>query len=190
MSTDVNQLLPSADAELRECVDRIFADQIRIVESTPKDGWAWLKLASLALRTGPKGEIVDAFEAVVSEVGDCYLGWFLLGNLMGRLQMWRKAEAAYRRAIKLERDDAALWTNLGGVFKTQGRYHAAVRALLRAVELDPEHTDAWLDLASVYSELGDGIQCRAALERAYNTDPLSVSEYINALESSSKENPT
>lgn len=189
MSSEAEHILPSSDSELRECIDEVFKNQIRVVEANPKDGWAWVRLANLALKTGPRSEIVGAFESTVLHIGDSHLGWFLLGNLMVRIQLWRKAESAYRKAIQLERGDAALWTNLGGVFKIQGRYHAALRALLRAVEIDPEYTTAWFDLASVYSELGDHIQCRAALDRAYGSDPLSVTEYIRALEGETKSGP-
>ncbi|RDE12066.1 MAG: hypothetical protein C4K47_08735 [Candidatus Thorarchaeota archaeon] len=186
MNSETDQAIGGMDIELLKCVDGVFVKQVRIVRSDPKDGWAWLRLAGLALRTGPKSETVDAFESVVSEVGDSYLGWFLLGKLEDRLGFWRKAESAYRRAIRLERTDAALWTSLGGVFRSEGRYHAAERALLRAVELNPEYSQAWLDLASVYSELGDSVQCRAALEKAYDSDSLSVAEYVRALERSAR----
>ncbi|HEY6292964.1 MAG TPA: tetratricopeptide repeat protein [Terriglobia bacterium] len=78
-----------------------------------------------------------------------------------------KAEAAWRRALALNGENAIVLNNLGLVASRRKQYHQAVDFFQRAMKLKPNYTDPHLNLGTTYQEMKlDGpaeIQLRAAV---------------------------
>ena len=74
---------------------------------------------------------------------------FQLAQLMMRRGSLDYAEAALRRAVAEEPDDAALWNNFGVVLARSGRMDGAADAFARAIDLEPGHEDAAANLHQI-----------------------------------------
>jgi tetratricopeptide (TPR) repeat protein len=70
------------------------------------------------------------------------------------------AAAAYARYLAKVPQDAAIWSNLGALHRTQGRHMAALRAHRRATALAPDDAGIANNLANTLSDIG---QYRASL---------------------------
>lgn len=65
------------------------------------------------------------------------------------------AEARYRRAVELDPNLAAAWTNLGNLLERRGSRGAAREAYERALELDPDQPEARYNLANLLGDVGE-----------------------------------
>ncbi len=89
----------------------------------------------------------------------------------------RRAETAYRRALKLSPDDLDAMRNLAHVLRTQGRHAEAVETLRRiaSAEADPDtQREVRLNLAEVLEEQGAIREAEAELERARRAHPTDM----------------
>ena len=77
--------------------------------------------------------------------------WFLLGNVLYRLQRYEEAIASYDRALELKPDDDQAWNNRGIVLDNLQRYEEALASYDKALELNPDDDDTWYNKACVYS---------------------------------------
>ncbi len=75
------------------------------------------------------------------------LGWSLLidGNYSG-------AAAAYREAIRHDRDSAEAYLGLGSSLKMQNHIPAAIEAYQHVLRLQPDYTAALVHLGSIYAD--------------------------------------
>jgi len=73
-----------------------------------------------------------------------------LGNTAYALGDYQAAENAYRAALDLVPEKAAIWNNLAYVLAAQGRREDSLAAIRRAVELEPENAN----FTNSLSELG------------------------------------
>jgi len=76
------------------------------------------------------------------------------------------AEAAYRRGVERNPDEAALHNELGDVLAVQNRFDEAVECYRKALKLNPNDDDAWHDLGVSLAALTRRKEAREALERA------------------------
>lgn len=82
-----------------------------------------------------------------------------------------KAEAAFRRAIDLDPQDASTWNNLGIALANQRRYAEAEAAYRRAIDLNPQYANAWHNLGNVLQDQRRYVDAEAAYRRAIEPDP-------------------
>jgi Flp pilus assembly protein TadD len=64
-------------------------------------------------------------------------GWHNLGRLYILTRNWTEAEAALRKAVGLDDEDARAHTLLAQVLKTEGKTAEADRHMRTAIQLDP-----------------------------------------------------
>src|SRR5207244_6182878 len=76
-----------------------------------------------------------------------------------------EAVAAYRRALRLKPDLAAVHNDLGTAYFAQGHPSRAAASYQRATELQPDHAVAFANLGAVYRKLGMPREARRALQR-------------------------
>ncbi len=89
----------------------------------------------------------------------------------------RRAEAAYRRALKLSPDDLDAMRGLAEVLRAQGRHAEAVETLRRlaSIEADPDtQREVRLNLAEVLEEQGALREAEAELEQARRQSPIDM----------------
>jgi tetratricopeptide (TPR) repeat protein len=78
-------------------------------------------------------------EAVLAGMPDSVASRHLMGLAQAEQGRFQAAIASFRRAIALDQNAAASWSNLGIVLKVEGRFEEAIKAHDQAVGLDPEN---------------------------------------------------
>jgi tetratricopeptide (TPR) repeat protein len=132
-----------------------------------------------AYREGKPAEALAHFQeaaGVIPEFGDLQS---TLGNLQQRLNRFPDAEAAYRRAIELDPEDAGPHYNLGVCLLKQSKYDAAIAALKRSTELEPASEPTLTNLGAAYLGRDRHEEARATLEKAVQVDPESPAAHYN-----------
>ncbi len=81
-----------------------------------------------------------------------------------------KAEAAYKRAIRLFGESKSRYSHLGFVHHQRGEYQEAVKYQRLALELDPNCAAIYINLANSLENLGMFEEAKTALEVAYALD--------------------
>jgi tetratricopeptide (TPR) repeat protein len=94
-----------------------------------------------------------------------------LGNLFLKQGRRKEAEARYARAVKLDKDFAAAWNNLGVVRYALGRKSEAKLAYRKAVAIQPNYALAWYNLGVVLDASNFYTEAIKAYERAFTLDP-------------------
>jgi tetratricopeptide (TPR) repeat protein len=75
------------------------------------------------------------------------------GLKQAQSQKWNEARSAFRQAVQIQPDNAALWTNMGLVEYHLGEKGWAVALLRRALTLDPGQSTAKVGLDFILPEL-------------------------------------
>jgi tetratricopeptide (TPR) repeat protein len=94
-----------------------------------------------------------------------------IGNLFLKQGRRKEAEARYARAVKLDKDFAAAWNNLGVVRYALGRKSEAKLAYRKAVAIQPNYALAWYNLGVVLDASNFYTEAIKAYERAFTLDP-------------------
>lgn len=94
-----------------------------------------------------------------------------LGNLLLKQGRRKDAEARYTRAVKLDKNFAAAWNNLGVVRYALGRKSEAKLAYRKAVAIQPNYALAWYNLGVVLDAENFYTEAIHAYERAFALDP-------------------
>ena len=84
---------------------------------------------------------------------------------------WPAAAAAYRRAVDIHPDRAAIWVQLGHMSKEGGEYDAAEAAYREALRREPENGDTHLNLGHLMKMRGRPGEALAAYRRAVELEP-------------------
>lgn len=137
----------------------------------PDSRSAWARLLSEAGRQ-------DEAEAALAEVArshpDHARSQLVLGLIYLRQGRAADALAASDRAIELEAEAAAAWSNRGSALYLLGRRADALAAWRRAVDLDPGQYEALFNLGVKAAEHGELETARWALRQLLEETPPSV----------------
>ncbi len=90
-----------------------------------------------------------------------------------RAGKWAEARALYAEYLAQNPDDAAIWSNLGSLFRSEGRHDSSLNAQERAFALTPDSPAVLNNLANILSDIGHydrALDLRRKLLRADPTD--------------------
>ena len=90
---------------------------------------------------------------------------FLLGKLYQQLDMVEKAEAAFRRSVKIEPDLGVAYASLGNLLYEQRRYSDAIQAYTEAISINTRDHASLNNLAWVYATEGTKLEMAERLSR-------------------------
>lgn len=135
-------------------VDRAIKEFERILDEDPSDIRSKLKMADLYV----KGERFDEALQAYSEVAYAY----------ATQDLYEKAAAVYKQAMRISPDDPVLYTQLGEAYFRLGRFKDAVRVFHKAQK--------------IYKRDGDDTAQRDILERMVRIDPEDVGLRIQLAE--------
>ncbi len=121
----------------------------------PKDKASALALAEIYQRAKKPKEALRIMEALKDELTDNGPFWFNLGVMRNLDGNSAGAEAAYRKAMEINPNDADVLNNLGLVLFRKGDYPEATTMFQRLVGMKPESISAKLNLAACYARQND-----------------------------------
>lgn len=132
-------------------------------------------LALLDARVGNHQAALERLEAL-SESEDVSSDeaaglWSDLGNMRLQADQIESAEAAYRRALDLDPNNARAWVNLSIALRRQDRLDDAAQACQRAIEQAPRSPLAWNALGNVYKQQELHSEAAEAYAKARRADP-------------------
>ena len=82
--------------------------------------------------------------------------FYVLGMAQAKLKNWRKAESAFRAAVKLKKDDAEAWFDLGLVLLEEKDFRAASTAFQNSIRYKTvAAADAHNNIGVIYALRGD-----------------------------------
>jgi tetratricopeptide (TPR) repeat protein len=106
--------------------------------------------------------------------------FFYQGVALAGMGRFVEAEAAYRRALKLDANDLKSWNNLAALlFEALNRQVEGVQCLAQALKLDPGNKLGWANLAGMNGHLGRHAQVIDCAERALALDPHLVEAQLH-----------
>ncbi len=185
--------LPAVDrplTRLRVCSDGndvvVVADDVAF---EPKTGQLVMSFAVgslseriaqvLPLRPGAKEGAKDARKEKAPEAPTTAYGCFLAGVAADDAGDARRAEALYRRALSLDGNFPAAWTNLGNLLERRAVRGEARSAYDRALDLDPDLPEARYNLANLLADLGEDELALAEYRRVLTTSPHFADAHYN-----------
>lgn len=134
--------------------DRAIREYEKLVEADPADVRSKLKIADLHIKENRLEEALDGYRAVAHHYA--------------REDIYEKAVAVYKQALRIAPEDAYLHRDLGEAYFRLGRLKDAVRAFNKAQK--------------IFKAEGDAINQRQILERMVELDPDDVGLQIQLAE--------
>jgi len=108
---------------------------------------------------------------------------FLLSVLARQAGAFGEAAALLERAVRVAPHNALYLSNLGDVYRIQGRKNEAVNVLLMAVARAPDFAEAVFNLGLTFEERAEWAAAAACYERARELDPeLPVGERLASVQ--------
>lgn len=107
------------------------------------------------------------------------------GRELARTNDWRRAEDAYRDAIRLRAAFPEAWNGLGHALRKQARFEESVRAYQEALRLRPSYPQALEYLGEAYVQMGRLEEARAILTRLRPLDAREAEELAEAIRQAS-----
>ncbi len=139
--------------------DRALKEYLLLVDDDPKDARSLLKCADIYVKLERKREALDAYRSVAGHYA--------------KQDMYEKALAVYRQALRLDETQADLHEAIGHAYHMLGRLKDAVRAYYVAQK--------------IYKDRGDMARQRAVLEAMIEIDPEDVGLRIQLAERYAKD---
>ena len=104
------------------------------------------------------------------------LGWLYQQDAQPQLSL---AIDNYNKAIQLNPDHPATYTNRGVAYAVQGDLTQAIADFNKAIQLDPHFANAYTNRGAAHADQGDLTLAIADYHIALQLDPNSVEAYIN-----------
>ena len=118
------------------------------------------------------GELDPSQIAIWSSLGDTYSNMAKTQPPAQNKETYLKAADAYKKAIAIKADDAALYNQLGNVYGSAGMMPEATEALTKAAQLDPQMAaKAYYNLGANLVNTGKPEDAAGFFEKAIAADP-------------------
>ena len=117
------------------------------------------------------GELLGDVHAIEQRLADLEAAMAGGDHSDATMHAYAAAQAAFERALALNRDVAAAHANLGLLWFQRRQFARALPYLTRAVELQPNSASAESDLGAVLAALGRTAEAEQHLRRALALDP-------------------
>ena len=148
-------------------------------------GWvrySWIDLGRLLLRTNRFVEVEAVYREAIQANPDDAAAWGALASLLrADPSHWPEAEAAFRRAMALDRENSVYPRQLGQLLMDLGRAHEADILLRETVARDPSPTGL-IDLGYLLLYFLERIaEAKEAYQKARDLDPADLVSASNLL---------
>jgi tetratricopeptide (TPR) repeat protein len=169
------------DAALRQKLARTYLamgafdvakqEFVRAADLLPEDAAAQLDAGEALLRTGEFRDAVTRAETVISKDPRSVRAHLLKGLGTAGLKDLNGAGEDIRKALELDPQLSAGYTNLGAIELVQGRAQEAEAAFKQAAKLAPADVQPQLALSNYYWRMGRREEAEVALKAAVSRKP-------------------
>jgi len=128
-------------------------------------------IADAHIRLGHVEEAEGALLNITHVHPESVLAHSMLGNIYLSLQRLDDAAKEFQIALKQDKNDATLWTNLGHVLSRQNKKHEAFDAFQLALQLAPDNEIYAFNLGDIYLALGQPEKALGFLNKAVKLNP-------------------
>jgi tetratricopeptide (TPR) repeat protein len=94
-----------------------------------------------------------------------------------KLERYEDAIVAFDKAIKIQPEDPAPWSDKGEALHKLQRYEQAIATLDKAIRLNPKYTLAWYNKACCYAEQDRVQQAIQSLKQAIVLDAETTKKH-------------
>jgi Flp pilus assembly protein TadD len=157
---DVTFVERSATPGLEELLDRENPAAVKAYQAARKQR-----------DSGEAKKAIGAFEKLVRQYPDFYLGHIDLGMLLAAQQENDRALEVFSQASKLRPDHPWAYVGLGLALNNKQEYRAATQHLEKAVQLQPNSVNALFHLGVASFKLGAHERAAWSLEQVIALDP-------------------
>ncbi len=98
----------------------------------------------------PSPEMIQALEARLLQEPDNFELLSQLGHIYLNVEHYEKAEKVFRKATKMQPDNADVMVDLGTALRGIGQYDQSLQTLIDATGKFPLYPNGWLQLAVLY----------------------------------------
>ncbi len=112
--------------------------------------------------------------------------WLRRAEVLLEVGNLASSETAFRRALSLERGQAAAIAGLGTIALRRDQYRNAINAFEAALRIQPEATQLHYRLAMAYRNLGDSDKATVHLEKSGERIPSSFHPWIELMKAREK----
>ncbi|MBL8827562.1 MAG: tetratricopeptide repeat protein [Planctomycetaceae bacterium] len=138
-----------------------------------------LEIAMAQHRAGKLDIAAEMYRQIATQVPQHADAWHLLGVIAQQKGDLPKSLELIDRAIGIQANVAAYYSNRGETLRAMGRLTDAEQSLRRAIELEPNFADAWNNLGLVLQGLGRTQDSIDAFERSLALRPDSPEVLCN-----------
>ncbi len=173
-----------ADKNHDPVIQRIIADladwqppaQADLIEPdepvrTPVDAPGWFRAGFALHQRNDLAGAMAHYQNALQIDPDHFDSLHLLGVCQSQSGDHVSAEAMLSRALQINAQSAALWSNRANVLHALKRSDEALQGYQRAVSIDPQHLQAWHNLAACQREFKRWPEALAALDQVLRIQP-------------------
>ena len=136
-------------------------------------------LANLLMNQNDRAK--ESLEKAVALDDQLWRAWNGLGYYYDRRKQWKKAEAAYDKALKARQDKPSLYNNRGFSKLMQGSYDSAIGDFKAALKLNPDLQVARMNIRLAQAWLGRYVEAIAGASREELPEVLNNVGYVAML---------
>lgn len=145
------------------------------IKNNPSDKQAYEHLGRLYLQNKNFTDAVEIYEYLIKLDAGHDIYFSNLGLSLYSLGEYKKAAAAYEKALNINNKIPTRWINLGLCFEALEEYTKAVKALASALQLDKTNVNYLTLLADIYIKLENNVRAEEVLEQILLQDPTNRS---------------
>ena len=146
----------------------------RAAELMPENDEAQIKAGNFMLLAGRFNGARKVGERLLTRIPKSVEAQVLIARAMAGLQDWKRAVDAFEKAVVIDPNRSATYSELGAAQVSMGHVVAAEAAFRKAVELDPKSSLALVSLANFVWSRGDAEQCEILLKRALEAESKNI----------------
>jgi tetratricopeptide (TPR) repeat protein len=144
----------------------------------PQNEGALEQLSQLLIDEGRASDAIELLSKAADRTASAAL-YDLLGDAYGQTHEYAKSEAAYKKAVEVDPDEAAHRKGLAQTLLTEEKFTEALAQYKRLSELDPENPENYLRMSQIYRHTSQFDLAETAIVKAKQISPGNLEVLYN-----------
>ena len=132
------------------------------------------------LNSGDRGEALTLFVRCSSHKNYKLRCMKIMGDLHAQVADYKKAELCFKKVLKLDPTDYAIWSKLAmSMVFGNGNQNEILFAFKKSIKINSEYAYAWYGAGNVYRDMGNYVEAKVHLKKAIEIDFNQLDARIN-----------